>query len=124
MKPTLRFAALAALLLSAAACAPGYISAKQLDLREQGPTSCKKSCNELEMEMGAFVLVGNQIPGCVCVPKSGKPTASVEGASGGSAGGFVVIAAAAAAHQRQLQMEEERRRRERQDEQQRRSMQH
>jgi hypothetical protein len=113
MKATLRRLALVSLLAAATACAPGYINAKQLEQREQGPSACKRSCAELDMEMGAFVLVGNAVPGCVCLPKSAKPTASTEGASG-SAGGFVVIAAAAAAHQQQQemqrQMDEQRRR--------------
>jgi hypothetical protein len=117
MPNTLRILALVSLLLSATACAPGYINAKQLESREQGPSACKKSCGELDMEMGAFVLVGNTVPGCVCVPKSAKPSASVEGASGGGAGGFVLIAAAAAAQQQQA---DEERRRQADDDQRRR----
>lgn len=101
------------------ACTPGYIKADDLESRQQGPAACAKSCSELHMRMVAMVLVGDQVPGCVCqvtdtVPPPGvTPSAPARGAhnDGGdmpfgaaaSTGGYVVIAAAAARAQQQQQ---------------------
>lgn len=63
-----RTSLLGVLLLGAAlpACAPGYMRASELERRDQGPTACSKSCQDLGMRMVAMVLVSNDIPGCVC----------------------------------------------------------
>jgi hypothetical protein len=47
-------------------CVPGYIKANELEQRNQGPTACAKSCQDLGMRMVAMVLVGDTLPGCVC----------------------------------------------------------
>jgi len=52
--------------LSSAACQPGYIKADKLESRGQGPSACAKSCESMNMRMTAMVLVGDDIPGCVC----------------------------------------------------------
>ncbi len=114
MTPFQRLLAFAALALAASACAPGYIDAKRLEQRGQSPAACRKSCSELEM--GAFVLAGDTVPGCVCVPRSEKPAASTLGGASGGAGGFVLIAAAV--RQQQLQGQQELQRQQQQREQQ------
>ena len=103
-----RILARTTLLLGAAGCAPGYLNAKALDSREQGPSACRKRCTELDLEMGAFVLVGDMVPGCVCSPKQSKPTASIEGAAGAAGGAMVMIAAAQQAAQQQQQQQRRR----------------
>jgi hypothetical protein len=47
-------------------CVPGYVKASELERRDQGPSACAKSCEELKMRMVAMVLVGDTLPGCVC----------------------------------------------------------
>src|SRR5262245_55839863 len=54
--------------LAFVACAPGYIKSADLESRNQGPTACAKSCEDIGMRMTALVLVGNEQPGCVCQP--------------------------------------------------------
>ncbi len=92
-------------------CAPGYMKAQDLAEQKQGPADCRKSCEELGMNMGAFVLIGNQLPSCVCIPREKVTKAATEGGAT-SAAGFVVIAAAAAAqqqhhHQQQQQQQQQ-----------------
>ena len=100
-----------------AACTPGYMKVDDLNRREQGPDHCAARCHELGMEMGAMVLVSNQLPGCVCTPRSAPPPAPStdvqtkgatdapqEGAAAATTGYAVVLAAAAAAHQQQMQV--------------------
>jgi hypothetical protein len=114
-------------------CAPGYVNARELDQRDQGPSACNKSCLDLGMHMVAMVLVGDTLPGCVCqvLPiqaaspaatharadasnPAGAPTGTVSSTEGAaaSATGYVVIAAAAAMQEQ----EEEQRRRQQQEE--------
>ena len=96
------------------ACQPGYIRASELERKEQGPSHCAARCKELHMRMGALVLVGDQLPGCVCQPierkanpaappsNSPPPTPSDgadEGAAAATTSYAVVLAAAAAAQQ-------------------------
>ena len=94
-----------------AACQPGYIKADELERKEQGPSHCAARCQELHMRMGALVLVGDQLPGCVCQPieqrvgpaavgpAAQSSNAADEGASAATTGYAVVLAAAAAAQQ-------------------------
>lgn len=67
-----------------AGCAPGYMKASELESREQGPTACAKSCEDLKMRMVAMVLVSNDLPGCVCQvleqQRSSAPGAALIGA--------------------------------------------
>ena len=85
-----------------AGCTPGYMKAGDLDRREQGPSFCEARCHELGMRMGALVLVGDSLPGCVCQPIATQAGVSREGASAATTG-YVVLAAAAAAQQQQEQ---------------------
>src|SRR6478752_9313957 len=55
-------------LWACAGCQPGYMKASDLESRGQGPSACIKSCEDIGMRMGALVLVGNDLPGCVCQP--------------------------------------------------------
>jgi hypothetical protein len=87
--------------LSALGCRPGYMKAEDLHRKEQGPSHCASRCHELGMEMGALVLVGDQLPGCVCVPRGARAQAAQTGASAATTGYGVVLAAAAAARQQQ-----------------------
>lgn len=95
-------------------CTPGYMKASQLEARGQGPTACAKSCDDLGMRMAALVLVGNELPGCVCQPLPVRGASSSENESlphaasselndgaAASTTGYVVLAAAAAARQQQ-----------------------
>lgn len=129
--------AMASLSVTLGACAPGYMKASELESRDQGPTACSKSCQDIGMRMVAMVLVGDTLPGCVCQvlekqqpdpkleaapttePPAAAPPASdppsapssgdgvKEGASASTAG-YVVIAAAAAARQQQAAQEQQR----------------
>src|SRR6187549_3899385 len=63
------FFATAAGVLALAACSPGYMKASELESKHQGPSDCEARCVELGMRMGAFVLVSDTLPGCVCQPK-------------------------------------------------------
>jgi hypothetical protein len=56
--------------------------------------------------MGALVLVGDQLPGCVCQPPQAQADVANEGASGATAGHAVLLAAAAAARQEQLRQQQ------------------
>jgi hypothetical protein len=110
----LKLALAASFLVSFGACTPGYMRADDLERREQGPSACAKRCEELGMRMGALVLVGDTLPGCVCQPvykaKAGpkeKPDdAAQEGASAATTSYAVVLAAAAAAQQQQQQQQQ------------------
>ena len=53
-----------------AGCSPGYMKASELESKHQGPSDCEARCAELGMRMGAFVLVSDTLPGCVCQPKA------------------------------------------------------
>jgi hypothetical protein len=112
---------LAMSVVSLVGCAPGYIKSSDLEARDQGPTACAKSCEDIGMRMTALVLVGNEQPGCVCQPvakESPNPLlqppappagASQEGAAA-STTGYVVIAAADAARrqsERQRQQQQQ-----------------
>lgn len=83
----------------------GYMKGSDLQDQGQGPTECAAQCEELGMRMGALVLVGNLLPGCVCVPPDAPKDSAKQGASGATVGQVaqVVIAAAAAQHQQQQQ---------------------
>jgi hypothetical protein len=89
-------------------CAPGYIKSADLEAREQGPTACARSCEDIGMRMTALVLVGNEQPGCVCqpvakespqplVPPAVAPAGAPQEGAAASTTGYVVIAAADAA---------------------------
>ena len=93
-----------------AGCTPGYIDAKDLERREQGPTHCAGRCHELGLEMGAMVLVGDTLPGCVCVPRGTREKSASEGASASTVGYVVIAAAAAARRQQQAQQQQQQRR--------------
>jgi hypothetical protein len=87
-------------------CTPGYMKVEDLNKKEQGPQHCAARCKELGMEMGALVLVSNQLPGCVCLPEAGKAAPTREGAAAMTTGFGVILAAAAAArHQQQMQQQ-------------------
>lgn len=98
-------------------CTPGYIKASQLEARGQGPAECAKSCEGLNMRMAALVLVGNELPGCVCQPlqvqaapiKTENPPAqsSVDEGAAASTTGYVVLAAAAAARDQQRRLQQQ-----------------
>jgi hypothetical protein len=97
-----------------AGCTPGYMKSTELERKGQGPSACAKSCEDLGMRMTAMVLVGNQLPGCVCQPlvKQGPiptpaPGSPSEPGAAASTTGFVVIAAAAAARQQQEQQRQQ-----------------
>jgi hypothetical protein len=49
------------------------MKASELESKHQAPSDCEARCVELGMRMGAFVLVSDTLPGCVCQP---KPAAS------------------------------------------------
>jgi hypothetical protein len=59
------------------------------------------------MEMGAIVLVGAELPGCVCQPRGGAQPLAQKGASAATTSYAVVLAAAAAARQQQLQQQQQ-----------------
>jgi hypothetical protein len=100
--------AIAALIcLSAAACTPGYMKVDDLNKKEQGPSHCAARCSELGMEMGALVLVSNQLPGCVCQPRGMSMQTAQGGASVATGGWGVILAAAAAARQQQIQQQQQ-----------------
>lgn len=107
-----------AILLHSAGCTPGYMKASKLESRGQGPAACAKSCEDLHMRMAALVLVGNELPGCVCqpLPVQGAPlktndvrpaesSSSIEQGASASTTGYVVLAAAATAREQQRQQE-------------------
>jgi hypothetical protein len=96
----------AAALLGTVGCTQGYMKADDLNRNEQGPTHCAARCHELGMEMGALVLVSNQLPGCVCLPRGVRVQAEHGGASAATVG-FVIIAAAAAAQEQQRQQQQQ-----------------
>ena len=92
-----------------AACSPGYMKASELESKRQGPSDCEARCVELGMRMGAFVLVSDTLPGCVCQPKPAaseppKPSPSeapkaepaAQGAASGTSDAAIMAAAAAA----------------------------
>jgi len=60
------------------------------------------------MEMGALVLISDQVPACVCQRRGAPstPERAHEGASG-SVGGYVVVAAAAAAQQQYIAQQQQ-----------------
>jgi hypothetical protein len=85
------------------------MKASDLELKEQGPSHCQARCHELGMEMGALVLVSDQMPGCVCQPRGTVAPTAKEGASAATTGYVVIAAAAAAARQQQVQREQQQR---------------
>ncbi len=96
--------------LALSACAPGFIKVKDLNTLEQGPSHCADRCAELEMQMGAFVMVSNQVPGCVCVPRDTENAPVSQSAAAASMGHIVIMAAAAAARQKQQEQQQRRQR--------------
>lgn len=104
----------ALVLVGLGGCTPGYMKASELESRGQGPAACEKSCSDLGMRMAALVLVGDQLPGCVCQPlhvegapaTPGKAPEADQGAAA-STTGYVVLAAAAAARQQQQQQQQQ-----------------
>jgi hypothetical protein len=109
-----------------AGCTPGYIKSADLERKGQGPSACAKSCEDLGMRMTALVLVGDQLPGCVCQPvvkqapisaPAPAPAATPESGAAASTTGFVVIAAAAAAQQQQQQQRQRQLQRQQQQQQ-------
>jgi hypothetical protein len=121
MKDVLQLAAAClAALACVNGCAPGYIKASELEARGQGPAECARSCEGLKMRMAALVLVGNDLPGCVCqplptqaaplgapLPQPQQPQESAlsDGAAA-STTGYVVLAAAAAAREQQRKQQQ------------------
>ena len=98
-----------------AQCAPaGYIKAADLERKEQGPSACATRCEELHMRMAALVLVGNELPGCVCQPMEIQPEKAAstanQGASSATASYAVMLAAAAAARQIEQQRQQQQQR--------------
>jgi hypothetical protein len=115
--------------LALGGCVPGYVKASELEQRDQGPSSCARSCEELKMRMVALVLVGDAVPGCVCQvlevqgsesapapapasppapgtapaaappPAAGAPVSDVASQSAAASTGGFVVIAAAAAAQ-------------------------
>ena len=104
LRPAACILALACLVVG---CAPGYMKASELEDKEQGPGHCATRCHELGMDMGALVLVSNQLPGCVCVPRATAGRTARLGAGASTTGYAVVLAAAAAAQQQQQRQREE-----------------
>jgi hypothetical protein len=96
--------ACALLLLASTACATGFATPRQLDVRDTGPAACRKSCGELDLEMGALVLTFNAAPSCVCVPKQRPGTLTAEAERRSEIAG---AAAAAAEEQRRAKEEED-----------------
>jgi hypothetical protein len=70
--------------LMVAGCGRGYARASDLERLERGPTACASSCEELGLEMGAFVLMDRGQASCVCTPPSSA--AEAEGATSSTAG--------------------------------------
>jgi hypothetical protein len=122
----LKLCGFVALCIGALGCQPGYIKAGDLEAKGQGPSACRKSCEDLGMRMTALVLVGNTLPGCVCQPvvkqepaplpgiaptNQAGPSASAasaeEGAAASSTGYVVIAAAAAAAREQQRQQQQQ-----------------
>src|SRR5262245_42896444 len=56
-----------------AGCMRGYKSADDLNSDKRGPDACVKSCQELGLQMSAFVLVEAGMSGCVCSPPAPPP---------------------------------------------------
>ena len=115
------------LTLGGLGCQPGYIKAEKLEAQGQGPSACAKSCEDLHMRMAALVLVGDDLPGCVCqpvttrapsepgpaVPLNEPPPAgappqpeSANDAAAASTTAYVVVAAAAAAREQQRKQQQ------------------
>ena len=102
----LRYITLSCLILFAqVGCGRGYASARDLESAERGPAQCGQSCHELGMRMAAFVLVQNNVSGCVCEPverQAGERT----GSTAAVAGGHVVIQAQQDQQRRQQQQQQ------------------
>ena len=88
---------------TAGGCYRGYASASDLESSERGPADCHQSCEDLGMRMAAFVLVQNNVSGCVCEPTNVQGQRS--GSIGAVAGGHVVIEAAREQQQQQQQQQ-------------------
>jgi hypothetical protein len=109
-----RAAGILALACPVAGCTPGYMKPSDLEAKEQGPGHCAKRCHELGMDMGALVLVSDQLPGCVCVPRAGTGKTAELGAGASTTGYAVVLAAAAAAQQQRQQQQRQQQQRQQQ----------
>jgi hypothetical protein len=120
----LKLCAFLALCIAGLGCQPGYIKANELEAQGQGPSACRKSCEDLGMRMTALVLVGNTLPGCVCQPvvkqqplpgvaptpaaiQTGPAAAAEDGAAASTTGYVVLAAAAAAAREQQRQQQQQ-----------------
>lgn len=69
-------------------CYRGYKSPKDLEADGRGPTACSKSCQELGLQMSAFVLVEHGMSGCVCSPPGAPPPS---GPAAAAAAGHVMM---------------------------------
>jgi hypothetical protein len=117
MKNVLQLAVASLTLAWVTGCTPGYIKASELEARGQGPAECARSCEALKMRMAALVLVGNDLPGCVCQPlptqgapltqpQPPQPESALSDGAAASTTGYVVIAAAAAAREQQRRQQQ------------------
>lgn len=50
----------------------GFKSADDLESQQRGPKACAASCEQMGLEMAAFVLFEKDHSGCVCAPKDGS----------------------------------------------------
>lgn len=92
--------------LLAVGCNRGYLSADAMETGEIGPRHCQSNCEELGLEMGAFVLVQHGYAGCVCQPRRSSGSADLSGGVAVNAGAVMAMAEAerrAAAQQQQQQ---------------------
>ena len=82
------------------------MKASELESRDQGPTACAKSCEDIQMRMVAMVLVSNDLPGCVCQvleqQRAATPGAAAVGAEGPPAGAAPAPAVAPASEPESL----------------------
>jgi hypothetical protein len=81
----------ACLAVASMGCSQGYRSASDLQDDERGPQHCAQRCQELGMQMGAFVLVEHAIAGCVCEPIRTSGGAAVTHSPGAVTGGVALI---------------------------------
>lgn len=83
------------------ACYRGYKDAKSLDSDDRGPTACAKACQQLGLQMSAFILVEHEASGCVCSPPGATPSAG--GPAGAAAAAEVLMEQERARQAQQVQ---------------------
>lgn len=83
--------AVALMLLVGTGCSRGYLSPEDMESGQIGPRYCAQTCDELGLEMGAFVLVQHSYAGCVCEPRRTSGGSEVVGGAAVEAGATVAI---------------------------------